>query len=443
MVVLSTGAPIKTHPLYAQAPQRAGSAPPGAPGRYPLPRNGNLPSEPGARGAALPGDRAPYPTTPYPEAPYGAAAGPGGPYAGAPGPGAAQAVGPDGPRQYPFGPQRRHFQPGQQLAVVGDQYILAGDLFPMVNQYMERVLSSLTPEQREQISPEQIEEQRDVVLRKYLELTIEQKLLFVDFRRTAARNAKDKVNEMFADIQKKVDQEFEKSQVDQLMNMLGVTTRSELDGKLRSYGSSLEDRRRVFLEQALGQEMLKRNTQQLPEITYADLRRRYQQDIETYTVAAKAKWEQLTVLFDQFESKEQAWNALADMGNRVRFGASLAEVATQGSQEAAASRGGFHDWTSQGSLVSEEIDSAIFSLPPNALSPIIEDARGYHIVRVLDRREAGFVPFSEAQEEIEKTLRNERKEKQRTEYLARLRSEIPVWTIFDGQVASGFRSETR
>lgn len=425
---------LSTSWLYGQVQYRAGDPPATRYGPTgPPPRVSNQAPSPGRY--PLPGrdDRVPMgPAVDRSGPDFGPFAGGSSPDSRSLDPSSSQAMRPLETRGNPdFVAPGNRFRPGERLAVVGDQYILAGDLYPMVNQYMEKLLGNLTAEQREQITPEQLDEQREVVLGKYLELTVEQKLLFVDFRRYAHKNARDKFQEMFTDIQKKVEQEFEKSQIDQLMSVMEVTNRAQLDGKLRSYGSSLEDRKRIFLEQALGQEMLKRSTQQLPEITYVDLRNRYQADIEKYQIPAKAKWEQLSVLFDQFPSRELAWNALAEMGNRVRFGASLAQVATQSSQEPAAPRGGFHDWTSQGSLVSDEIDASIFSLPLNALSPIIEDRVGYHIIRVLDRREAGFVPFAEAQEEIEKTLRDERKEKQRTEYLARLRREIPVWTVFD------------
>ena len=67
-----------------------------------------------------------------------------------------------------------------------------------------------------------------------------------------------------------------------------------------------------------------------------------------------------------------------------------------------------HDWTTQGSLASEVLDQAIFTLPVGQLSERLEDEREFHIVRVIERRDASRVPFDEAQVEIKETLRKEK-----------------------------------
>jgi peptidyl-prolyl cis-trans isomerase C len=77
------------------------------------------------------------------------------------------------------------------------------------------------------------------------------------------------------------------------------------------------------------------------------------------------------------------------------------------------------------------LDRALFELPIGQLSPIIEDETGYHIIRVLERHPAGRTPFTEVQKEIKKKLQEEKRKAAFAEYVARLRREIPVWTIYD------------
>jgi parvulin-like peptidyl-prolyl isomerase len=117
----------------------------------------------------------------------------------------------------------------------------------------------------------------------------------------------------------------------------------------------------------------------------------------------------------------------------VLGGAPFWAVAQRDSHDIEAENGGVHDWTTQGSLASNVIDRAIFSLPIGQLSEIMEDARGFHIVRVLERREAGRVPFTEAQIEIKKKIQADKRQQQFEEYAERLRREIPVWTIYDDE----------
>ena len=113
--------------------------------------------------------------------------------------------------------------------------------------------------------------------------------------------------------------------------------------------------------------------------------------------------------------------------------APLKAVAQRQSQGIDATEGGYHDWTSRGSLASETLDQAIFTLPVGRLSERLEDSEGFHIVRVIERTEAGRVPFEQAQVDIKETLRKEHIKSQITAYVAKLKQEIPVWTAFDDQ----------
>ena len=91
-----------------------------------------------------------------------------------------------------------------------------------------------------------------------------------------------------------------------------------------------------------------------------------------------------------------------------------------------------HDWTTQGSLASDEVDRFLFTAPIGQLSPIIEDDRGFQIVRVVERKMAGRVPFTEVQQEIKKRIKDERGAEAMRLYVAGLKNRVSVWTIYDG-----------
>jgi parvulin-like peptidyl-prolyl isomerase len=102
------------------------------------------------------------------------------------------------------------------------------------------------------------------------------------------------------------------------------------------------------------------------------------------------------------------------------------------SQGPNAGNGGYHDWTEWGSFaVSRELNEAIFSLPVQQLSGIIEDAEGLHIIRVLERSETHMIPFTEAQIDIKQKLVVEKRGKSVGEYINRLQKRTPIWTIYD------------
>ena len=134
--------------------------------------------------------------------------------------------------------------------------------------------------------------------------------------------------------------------------------------------------------------------------------------------------------FEEYDSRKDAYSAIAQMGNEVLRGAKLGAIARRSSQESRAAQGGLHEWTVQGSLVSEPIDQAVFSLPSDKLSRIIEDDRGFHIIRVLERREAGRVSFQDAQKEIKEKLRGRKQQEQIENLLKELRDATPIWTVY-------------
>ena len=135
--------------------------------------------------------------------------------------------------------------------------------------------------------------------------------------------------------------------------------------------------------------------------------------------------------FDKFNSKSEAFAAIAQWGNQILGGAPFADVAKAHSNDPSADDGGVHTWTIEGSLRSDVLDKALFELPVDKLSQIIEDDRGFHIVRVIERDDTTCRPFLDVQAEIRKKIREDRNSGRRNEYIEKIRAKTRVWTIFD------------
>lgn len=319
------------------------------------------------------------------------------------------------------------FKPGQIIAWVGDQPIQVGDLMPMVEQVMAAHLAQMDPKVVEQ-QKDAIEQQKDKLMRQALDSAIQTKLLYLDFLRTIPA---DKKEEILPKITSRAEEQFLEKQLPEAMQKAQVATQAELEAKLREFGSSIQRQKRSFVERALGQSVLSQKINYEPEITHQAMLDYYYAHSADYEIPARARWEKLTVRFDRFSGKQQAWAALGEMGNEVLRGAPLRAVAQRQSQGIDADDGGYHDWTSRGSLASEVLDQAIFSLPVGRLSDRLEDAEGFHILRVIERTEAGRVPFEQAQVDIKETLRKEHVKEQVNAYVAQLKQEIPVWNTLD------------
>lgn len=95
-----------------------------------------------------------------------------------------------------------------------------------------------------------------------------------------------------------------------------------------------------------------------------------------------------------------------------------------------------HGWTPIGQIRSETLSRLIASLPVGRVGPIVRDEQGLHIVRVLQRRPAGLVPFDDVVGEIRSELITAKKPNFARGYLAELRKRANVWTVFDGMTES-------
>jgi len=343
------------YPL-TQPSQQYAPAPPTAPGvqaRRPLSPGGNRP----------PGGVVPPPAAGPPRS---ATSSPGDPRSTNAPPGAAAA-------------QANVFAPTQVVARVGGETILAGELLGPINQALEPYM--------EQIPPQQLPQQRALLMEKMLPSVIETKMVYLDF----VRGFPDK--KRLPEVQKSLFDQFDEKQLPKVMKQAGVTSPGELDRKLRTYGTSLYKTKVSFSQQVIAQQMVHQKIDFKPLITLAELREYYQQHIDEYRTPAQARWEQLTVRYDRFPDAASARRALAEMGNEVLRGAPFTAVAREKSQGITADKGGYHDWTVKGSLVSKPLDHNLFTLPIGRLSQIIADDLGLHIIRVIDRREAAVAPF--------------------------------------------------
>ena len=302
------------------------------------------------------------------------------------------------------------------VARVGSEVILASDVMTGVSQ--------LIAANKGRLPEDELRKQIDEQIKRRLEAAVDMKLLWLDAKRTIPPEAYD-------EMERRVSEYFETKEVPDLIKRAKLADRRELDRKLAELGTSLEKRKRAFIELAVAREWLRQKSKAEAEVTLDEVRAYYDSHLDEFEHPARAKWEELMVRFSEHPNKAEADAKIAWMGNQVFAGRPLAEVAEAHSEGSTASQRGQCDWTTQGCLAAEVLDRAVFALPVGQLSRIIESDRGYHIVRVIEREDAHCTPFAEAQAEIREKLKAERQEEQSQEVLAKLKREIPVWTAYD------------
>lgn len=339
-----------------------------------------------------------------------------------------------------FGPRTDRFSIGEEpvpvlferaaaLARVGTEVILAAEVMAGLDEARAEAIARLREANGGRAPPEQLallDRKLKEVIRQRLEQKVQVALIVQHAARSIPAENLTRVREIAG-------REFERQELPRMMKAAEARSRRELEDKLLAAGMSLEARKREWVDQVLAADWLRQQVRPSTAISHEELLQYYHQHSAEFERPARVRWEQLMVRISNYSSRDEARAALAAMGNEVLRGVPFAEVAKSKSEGPTASQGGLRDWTSQGSLTSEVLERALFALPVGQLSPILEEDKVMHIVRVLERQEAERIPFTEAQVEIREKIRKEREAAAREAYLAKLRREIPVWTAFDNE----------
>ncbi len=310
----------------------------------------------------------------------------------------------------------KQFKAGDLVAVVGQEPLLLGDIMPP---------RKLTPQI---IEHPEFESQ----LRRALAQAILRKALVQQFinQQVSGKSVKERQNAKQM-IQKKVVEAFYTEAMPGMMKDFKCETEEDFYQQLEKQGTTVQGLQREWADNVLAQECLRSAVNVKPTVQLSELQDHYEDNLERFRQPAKVRFEILTAEFSKHPNRQAAYDAISDMGNQVFYGKPFETVAKESSNGWTASNGGKVDWTSQGALKSKPIDEAIFSLemtPVNQLSKVIEDATGYHIVRVLERQHERIVPFAEMQNEIRGELEKEKKSKAEKEFLEKIKRETVIWS---------------
>ncbi len=302
------------------------------------------------------------------------------------------------------------------LAIVGNQTILANDLLTGIDERIAAV--------GKEAPADVVNAELDEMFQKMLPKAIEYKLLYIEFLRMVPP-------EGVGGMEEQAGKHFEETELPKYMKEFQISTLAELDAKMRGMGTSLMRVKRTHFEMEVARQILPRIMKFDPEVSHEERLEYYRRHIADYLQPARVRWERLSANLDRTPSRQDAYRAIVAMGNEVIGGAPLGDVAKRSSHCPMASSGGAYDWTRLGSLASKPIDQALSTIEPGKLSKIIEDEQGFHIVRVIERKDASYRTFEEMQDEIMEKVREERFQEKMKATLERMHKETEIWTVYD------------
>jgi foldase protein PrsA len=181
----------------------------------------------------------------------------------------------------------------------------------------------------------------------------------------------------------------------------------QFEKELKTQGLTLEQYKKTVEEKALVDELGKKISEGVN--VSAD-------EVESYYLTHKDLFSQTLMVHARhilLENESQA----DVVGAEARRGADFAALANAYSKDkATAGNGGDLGWIESGTM-DPALEEALFSLQPGQVSDVITASDGFHIVEVLERREASAPPFSEVAGKATEMLTNRRKEEAFSDWL--------------------------
>lgn len=167
----------------------------------------------------------------------------------------------------------------------------------------------------------------------------------------------------------------------------------------------------------------------LPDLTEL-ARERYMANQKTYLVPAAIRVSH--ILFSVNEEEDDKRDAVVktkaeQVLNELRKGADFSELAKMHSDDPGSKRTGgeLRGWSEKGKFV-PPFEAAAYALKPGEMSELVRSRYGYHIIKLLEKREARQQSFEEVKEQLVAALRNEQLGRKRAEWLKPFEGNKPI-----------------
>jgi len=151
--------------------------------------------------------------------------------------------------------------------------------------------------------------------------------------------------------------------------------------------------------------LMSQGVHDVPEPTEEDLRAAYEQDADQFMSPEQVHASHIVKHVDGRTDKKTAYEAILSIQMELAGGASFEELAGRASD--CPGQGGDLGWFPRGQMV-EEFEDVVFNMRPGEVSDIFLTQFGYHIAKVLERRESQPIPFERVRDHLTTELRRQR-----------------------------------
>lgn len=287
---------------------------------------------------------------------------------------------------------------GIMIAKVNGTAITSAEVDQELNNIMAPYQNSVPPEQLQMLRPK--------MRNKAIENLINKLLLFHEADRKKIQPSPDEINTELNSI---ISRFPSPEAFQQQLTKMGITK----DKVLKDIEQQLKIS--ILLKESLAD--LKTT------ITDGEITEFYQGNPENFRAQEQVRASHVLLKINPEDSpdiKSQKRVKLAGLRDQIQNGADFAKIAEGNSDCPSKQQGGDLGFFERGRMV-KPFEEAAFNLKTGELSEIVETQFGYHLIKVVDRKEARTVPLEEVKDKISAHLKNVKERQAFITYLEKLR----------------------
>jgi peptidyl-prolyl cis-trans isomerase C len=130
---------------------------------------------------------------------------------------------------------------------------------------------------------------------------------------------------------------------------------------------------------------------------------------------------------DGEEKKAAAKEKIKLIQHKVEEGEDFAQLARENSEGPSSAQGGDLGYFKRGQMV-KEFEDAAFALAPGEVSGIVETQFGYHLIKVVDKKEAGTISYDTVKNDLQNFLKRLKLTEEVTSLVDTLRKDATIKT---------------
>lgn len=200
------------------------------------------------------------------------------------------------------------------------------------------------------------------------------------------------------------------------------------ENALREKGFTIKDVRKNIEDQLVLKEVLEREIDSKIAVSEKAVKDFYAENRDYFKKEESVRASHILVKSEENDNEKKVAEARKKIDNilaLVKKGDDFGEAAKKYSEGPSASSGGDLGYFTRGQMV-KPFEDAAFSLKTGEISDVVKTRFGFHIIKLVDRKEKGVAPLEEVRESIKSYLTRLEGEKHFARYIESLRSSASI-----------------